>query len=138
MTEQKLSLDEMIELAKVFNDKGKWTFLDGYLCADRMGELSMYMSGEEFVGRKINYSIQLSTYGRNSGDVILVESYFVDENGSDEHKKISELYDLIKKSVYASQVEKQRQRDAEASFRHVLIEQRKQEAIDAARKLIGK
>lgn len=138
MTEQKLSLDEMIALAKEFNNKGKWNFLDGDIHADNINELHMWISSQKTKGHERNYSLQLCTCGRRSDDVILVEKYFIDNTNPEEYKKISELYELIKKGAYANQLDEQRRRDAAAVDRHKLIEYRINDAVETAKKLIGK
>ncbi|MEK6857018.1 MAG: hypothetical protein AABX39_00330 [Nanoarchaeota archaeon] len=149
MTEQKLSLDEMIDLAKAFDKNGKWRFgktrnpqFFEVLETEKLDEV--YMKFSRDCNTSLRYSIYLSINGRDSEDEIIVENYFVDRGivknrrPSEEYLKISELYSIVKLGAYASQSERQRQIDAEASYRHILISQRKTDAIEIAKKLIEK
>ena len=153
MTEQKLSLDEMIELAKVFSNGGKWRFgktrnskyFQGFIETDKLDGMYMvfWCSSDEVY---LKYSLHLLTNGRDDKDEIEVENYFVEirdyatkaSDITEDFNKLSKLYELVKKGAYATQAEEQRQRDAESHLRHVLVVQRKADAIETARKLLGK
>ena len=141
MTEQKLSLDEMIELAKEFNNKGKWELGTSTksLCTTELNGIRMFLNAPHEKKKNPDpiYSIHLYVDGRDSKDLIKVEEYFV-EKDTEQYTKLEKLYYSINEGFYATRVEEQRQKNAEAPFRSALIEQRTREAVETAKKMIGK
>ncbi len=148
MTEQKLSLDEMIDLANLFDRVGKWELLSSkqsnpILNTSQILGLHMVFAAEntDNSSEKQQYVISMGrviTYADGIDDFSLA-CYSVKKSSSPEYfQKLEKLFEKIYTRFNIFPFEEYALKKENVPFDEQLEERRKSEAIDAARKLIGK